>query len=435
MCVTTEKIVSPAFRIPTGKCGWMDGNDCLVRIGLDDTNREENMKMNLKAVFFIFCLFIGWSCVSFCQQDNKLDSGVTSGIAEKERIDELLVRPACLGNFRNSTNSYIVEEVTIPSGDITLHGELYLPNRPGPHPAVVYMHGGGNNYDVLMNAPRYYAPRLAHCGYATLIYDKRGTGESGGVFHEATYDDYVFDAGNAANLLSDYNQIDSSKIGIYGGSQGGRLAPIVAIRFPSVSFAISASGPIGTIADQSTFNMEYALKLRGYQDTTIKHVMPLWKKHHEAWESMNPDDLNEVAEGIMKKREFIDLMALPNTQQEFLADSNLFFLRPVYNSMSVNYFDELVNLDVPWLAYFGELDPIINVWESVKNIQNQMAIAGNKDYEIIVFKNVGHSLENNDTGEYIPTIRVVINWMNEIVSAIEPVYGSEQQQAPDTKRQ
>jgi len=377
--------------------------------------------MNVKTISLVFCLFICWFHLSFSQDDNESNLGITSGIAKKERIDELLVRPACLGNYRNSTNSYIIEKVTIPSGDIELHGELFLPNRPGPHPAIVYMHGGGNDYETLMSAPKYYAPRLAHCGYATLIYDKRGTGESGGVFHKSTYDDYVFDAGNAANFLSDYNQIDSNKIGIYGGSQGGRLAPIVAIRFPSVSFAISASGPIGTIADHSTFNMEYALKVRGYQDTTIEHVIPLWRKHHEAWESLNPDDLNEVADEVIMKREYIDPMALPNTWQEFSTDSNLFFLRPVYNSMSLNYFDELVNLNVPWLAYFGELDPIINVRESVKNIQNQMAIAENKDYEIIVFKNVGHSFENNDTGEYILTIRVAINWLNEIISTIEPV--------------
>lgn len=375
--------------------------------------------MNIKTIFLIFSLVFCWFCLSFGQIENKSNLESASGIAEKERIDELLVRPACIESFRNATNTYIVKEVAIPSGDITLHGELYLPNQPGPHPAVILMHGGGNDYEMLMSAPRYYAPRLAHCGYATLIYDKRGTGKSGGVFHETTYDDYVFDAGNAANFLSNYNQIDPDKIGVYGGSLGGRLAPIVAIRYPVASFAISASGPVGTIADHSTFNIEYALKIRGYEDTTIEQVMPLWKKHHEACESQNLDDLNEVADEIMKKREYIDPMALPNTRQEFLTDSNLFFLRPVYNSMSINYFDELVGLDVPWLAYFGELDPIIDVRESVKNIQKQMAIAENKDYEIIVFENVGHSFENHETGEYIPTIRVIVNWLDEITSVID----------------
>lgn len=121
--------------------------------------------MNVKAAFLVVCLLISWSCVSFCKQGNKSDTGVTTRVAMKERIEELLVCPDCLDSFSETAKSYyIVEEVTISGGDITLHGELYLPNRPGPHPGIVYMHGGGNNYDVLMSAPKYYAPRLTHGG-------------------------------------------------------------------------------------------------------------------------------------------------------------------------------------------------------------------------------------------------------------------------------
>lgn len=392
------------------------------------------MKTKVRVVLLVIGLFLCWSCMSFGQQDIKPDIGVTSRIATKERIEELLVCPPCLESFSETAKSYSIEEITITSGDIILHGELYLPKRPRPHPAIIYMHGGGNNYDMLMGAPKYYAPRLAHCGYAVLIYDKRGTGGSGGVFHESTYDDYISDAGHAANFLMKHEKIDPTKIGVYGGSQGGRLAPLVATRFSSVSFAISVSGPIGTLADDATFNMEYALKVRGYEDSTIEKVMPLWRKHHAAWESQDPDSLNEVAEEIIKKRESIDPMALPNTRQEFLTDSSLFFLRPVYNSMSKDYIGELVNLDIPWLALFGELDPVIDVRHSVENIQKQMASAGNRDFEIITFKGVGHSLENRETGENVPTTNVVVNWLKEIVPVGVPVRQSKQQETPDTKR-
>jgi pimeloyl-ACP methyl ester carboxylesterase len=309
-----------------------------------------------------------------------------------------------------------LKEVIIPSGDIELAGELYLPKFTGPYPAIIYIHGGGNNYDMLMSAPRYYALRMAHCGFAVLTYDKRGTGESGGIFHESTYDDFISDAGHAADFLVKHEQIDPEKIGIYGGSQGGRLAPLVATRFPSISFAISASGPIGTVADQATFNIEYALKVRGYDDSTVKQVMPLWRRHHAARESLNPDDMNEVAEDIFKLREFIDPMALPNTRHEFLTDSNLFFLRPPYFSMSKDYISELVNLDVPWLAIYGELDSIINVRESIENIQKQMTVGDNTSYEIIVMKGVNHSFYHYETGEDIPIVNIVINWLKEIIS-------------------
>src|ERR1700741_3937937 len=35
----------------------------------------------------------------------------------------------------------VAETVTFPSGEITLHGELYRPEGTGPFPAVIYNHG------------------------------------------------------------------------------------------------------------------------------------------------------------------------------------------------------------------------------------------------------------------------------------------------------
>jgi pimeloyl-ACP methyl ester carboxylesterase len=372
--------------------------------------------MKVKVICLAISLIMGCISISHCQPSNKSVGRINPGIVSEERLENLLVCPPCLESYSRTAESYSVEKVTIPGADIELSGKLYLPEKPGPYPAIVFLHGGGNNYDLLMSSPRYYAARLAHCGYAALIYDKRGTGESGGVFHESTYGDYISDAGHAADFLVKHEQIDPNKIGVYGGSQGGRLAPLVAVRFPGVSFAVSASGPIGTLADQATFNMEYALGVRGYEDSTIKQVMPLWRKHHAACESLDPDEMNEVAGEIFRLREFIDPMALPNTRHEFLTDSNLFFLRPTYFSMSRDYVSELADLGVPWLAIYGQQDPIINVPESIENIEEQMATAGNTDYEIIVIKDVGHSFDNRETGKEVPIVNIVINWLEEILS-------------------
>jgi pimeloyl-ACP methyl ester carboxylesterase len=370
---------------------------------------------SITSLLLVFTILF-FAPVSHSWQRERLTIKSDNAIVSEERLKKLLTRPSCLKSFSRQDSTYEVQEVTITSGDIKLAGKLFLPKSAGPFPAVVFMHGGGNNYEMLMNGPRFYAQRLAHCGFAALIYDKRGTGKSGGVFHESTYDDFLNDAGHAADFLLKHEQIDPDKIGVYGGSQGGRLAPLVAIRYPSVSFAISASGPIGTLADHATYNIEYALEFRGYDDTTIEQVMPLWKKHHDAWESLDPEDLKAVAEEIFELREYIDPMALPNTRQEFLSDSNLFFLRPVYFSMSKDYFSELVSLDAPWLAFYGELDPIINVQESVDNIQKQMITGNNSNYEMIIIKNVGHSFDDVETGEFTPTENIIVNWINEIIS-------------------
>jgi pimeloyl-ACP methyl ester carboxylesterase len=332
---------------------------------------------------------------------------------EQQRLADLLVRPDCLESPGDSGRSYEVQAVAFASNGITLAGKLYSPSGEGKHPAVVFMHGGGNDYDQLMAAPRFYAPRFAHCGFAALIYDKRGTGESSGVFHESSRDDFIADAGNAAIFLSRHARIDSTRIGVYGGSEGGELAPVAAVRFPLIAAVISVSGPMGSAVEQANHNINYALRSRGYPDSLVDMVMPLWRRHHESWASRDPEEMAAVASEIVRLRETIDPFALPSTEQEIMSDSNLFFLRPGFNSMMCDYTGELSKLHVPLLAVYGELDPIVNVQKSVANLREQMTLGGNDKCEILVIEDVGHSFTNPQTGKGVPTINIYLNWLRE----------------------
>src|SRR5262245_63436574 len=76
---------------------------------------------------------------------------------------------------------------TFPSGDIRLAYRLDLPTGTGPFPAIVMGHGSApaRRYDF-----PFEAQRLVAAGFAVLRYDKRGVGDSGGVFEVA---------GNVAN--------------------------------------------------------------------------------------------------------------------------------------------------------------------------------------------------------------------------------------------
>ena len=65
------------------------------------------------------------------------------------------------------------EEVRFQNGQVTLAGTLYVPSGSGPHPAVIFIHGSG---DDSRETYRYYADILARRGIAVLIYDKRGVG-------------------------------------------------------------------------------------------------------------------------------------------------------------------------------------------------------------------------------------------------------------------
>jgi dipeptidyl aminopeptidase/acylaminoacyl peptidase len=135
-------------------------------------------------------------------------------------------------------------EVTFRNGDVSLAGSLILPPDTGRHPAVVFVHGSGAEGRW---ASRFLAVKFAEQGVAALIFDKRGVGKSSGDWPAATLDDLAGDAAGAVAYLRQQPQIDARRIGVHGHSQGGTLAPMIAVRSPDVAFLIvSAAAGVPT---------------------------------------------------------------------------------------------------------------------------------------------------------------------------------------------
>ena len=133
-------------------------------------------------------------------------------------------------------------EITFNNGDVRLAGTLFLPQSAGAHPAIVFLHGSGAEGRW---ANHYLAERFAKSGFVALIYDKRGVGQSIGDWHTAGFEDLADDALAGIRFLQAQPEIDKKKIGIYGHSQGGTLAPLVAARAGDLAFVIgSAAGGI-----------------------------------------------------------------------------------------------------------------------------------------------------------------------------------------------
>jgi pimeloyl-ACP methyl ester carboxylesterase len=136
-------------------------------------------------------------------------------------------------------------EVRFRSGGTLLAGTLTLPPGPGPHPALVWVHGGGpqtRNYFPDLTA------LLTGAGYAVLTYDKRGFGQSGGVVvgdraDQRAIDALAKDAEAAARFLAAQPGIDRARLGLAGHSQGGWISPLAASREPVVRFAVLFAGP------------------------------------------------------------------------------------------------------------------------------------------------------------------------------------------------
>jgi uncharacterized protein len=119
---------------------------------------------------------------------------------------------------------------------VKLVGSLLLPRSEVPVPAVVFVHGAGpQTREPYREVGGYFASR----GIAALIYDKRGTGQSGGVYEsDEPYENLVNDALSAVAFLKQRREIAASQIGIWGLSQGAYISAAAASRSEVIRFII-----------------------------------------------------------------------------------------------------------------------------------------------------------------------------------------------------
>lgn len=145
------------------------------------------------------------------------------------------------------------EEVVFDSAGLALRGTLLLPERAGPVPGVVLVHGSGpNSRDELllgqlnMGFPtpiavfREIAVALRDAGFAVLRYDKRSCGpfnqcaDNGYPMpgRDVTARHFVADAEAALRFLGERPEVED--LFVIGHSQGGAFVPLLVDSNPSV---------------------------------------------------------------------------------------------------------------------------------------------------------------------------------------------------------
>jgi dipeptidyl aminopeptidase/acylaminoacyl peptidase len=334
-----------------------------------------------------------------------------SGNIAAEDVERLLAEPACFESVSDSRPWDNIQDFPVPSNGITLSAELYLPRGEGPWPAVILVPGGFNETELIMQVPRREAPHLAQCGFAAVVYYKRGTGPSGGSYADATYDDFIDDVGSIARQPARHPSIDRARIGASGGSAGGFVASVAAARYPEVSFIVNKSGPIVPMEEENDFNIAYALRFRGYADSLVERVLPLWRRHHAAWARADTAALEAVAAEILALRTRYDPLLLPTPYNEVFTDSNLVFPWPKFRSASRDYLAEMKTMRKKWLSIYGEKDAIVPVRSCIRNIEALMKASKNEAYAVIVLPGVDHSFFRAGTRDQVPVLRIVVNWL------------------------
>ncbi|WP_103343614.1 alpha/beta hydrolase family protein [Amycolatopsis sp. CA-126428] len=132
-----------------------------------------------------------------------------------------------------SAASVTNDDVTFANGGVTLHGTVIAPPGGTKLPGLVMVHGSGAHS---REDYREQAEAFARQGIATLIYDKRTDGYSQ---FERSYSTLADDALAAVSVLRKRSDVDPARVGVWGLSEGGWVAPLAASRSSDVAFVVT----------------------------------------------------------------------------------------------------------------------------------------------------------------------------------------------------
>ena len=149
---------------------------------------------------------------------------------------------------------YASEHVSISTArGYTLAGTLTKPKAAtGPVPVVVTISGSGQqDRDSRLPSVAGYAPfrdiadTLGRRGIAVLRFDDRGVGASGGRtgLDSATSRDFADDVQSVVHYLRLRPDVAPERIALVGHSEGGLIAPMVAVDDPRIRAVILLAGP------------------------------------------------------------------------------------------------------------------------------------------------------------------------------------------------
>ena len=271
-------------------------------------------------------------------------------------------------SYAQSLDSIKTENVTFKSEGVSLAGTIYIPKKP--QAAIVIVHGSDQVPRMIK-----FAELLSKNDILVLTYDKRGVGESGGVYagpevgtNNISRDNLNLlakDASAAVNTIHKENK--NLPIGLVGFSQAGWIIPIAANKNKLIEFMVLFSAPTVTTLEQ--------LRFQFYTDGRTD----FWKNHTEA----------DAREHIKND---------PDRYQFTSTDPKI----------------ALSNLSIPGLWLFGEKDIQIPVKLCIEHL-NKLKVQG-KPFGYKLFSTLGHNTAFANT---TAPVDISIRWIKQKVLNIK----------------
>ncbi|MFD9892216.1 alpha/beta hydrolase family protein [Amycolatopsis sp. NPDC059027] len=267
---------------------------------------------------------------------------------------------------------FTTTDVTFQNGGVTLHGTVVAPPGRRGLPGIVMVHGSGPGP---RQDHRVEAEAFARGGVATLIYDKRTEGYSQ---FTRSYSTLADDALAAVQALRARPEVDPARVGVWGLSEGGWVAPLAASRSADVAFVVTVGANGVQPARQQAWAVENQLRHLGFSGSLVK-----------------------MASSTMM-RQLVGGGVFPEAR---------------YDPIPV-----LARLKQPVLGLWGARDVLTPPAEALRIFQETLSHNGNQHYTLRVFPDGQHQLRRTTDGfdkldGYSPGyLELVSSWVNGLAS-------------------
>jgi pimeloyl-ACP methyl ester carboxylesterase len=284
-------------------------------------------------------------------------------------------------------------DVSFQADSARIAGTLRRPPGPGPFPAVLLLAGSNaqprSGYYSLED---FVADHFLRMGFIVLTFDKRGAGASTG---PDTDNGIEFVAAAAFRFLKQRPDVDLNRIGIWGMSQGGMIAPKVALLEPGVCFIINVSGSVVDANAEEIERTASMLRVDGFSESDIAEAVAFQRlKFHYAETGHDWNEYIDAYERLKGRPWFPDPYVGPPASK---ASTAWKFWR---ESGAIRPFDYWRVYQGPVLLLYGQYDSIGDPSENVSLFIQAMKAARNKSYTVSVLPSADHSMYVSRTGSF-----------------------------------
>jgi uncharacterized protein len=260
-----------------------------------------------------------------------------------------------------------------------------------PRATVILIHGN----DPETREMGFVIPFFVCNGINVISYDQRGVGESTGDWFLNGPNQRADDVAAIYDAIRSDRRIDSHRIGVWGFSNGGWTAPLVAVERP-VAFMILKSAPTQSLAQNIDYEVEQMMR-RHKVEPAAPQALTLWHTFERALEgTVSWSEVKRLYD-LDAKQPWFEYSLLPELGISIPpAPEKIDGLRrfvsfdPTQTLLSVS--------STPTLALYGALDRNVDAADSAVHLRQYLTRAGNRDVTIETYPNAGHQLIVSKSG-------------------------------------